>query len=446
MKHLHPAAKYKRVLSQCDYWFSVTNLISDTFLLAELALHGGWCRVSTLASFPRFKHWGTADVVAQAFEVPGAERYETRDGKVRPAKLFDGYEPSELASSEDWADRASTDNLLELHEWFGATELSGLKNMSGGATEVDPMNIDNHDSEEGIANHARTRPSSWDGSPNYAKSDRSLLVKSIQNQLCQCLENCSLPMPNPFAYADIIKVVRAREPRRAADPIHEDVAVERLPRFQHKAEIIVARTPQDVEKAVAAIRGVGELGFDVEYATLDTDLRMLPAMLQLATDSRVALIWLDKLPQRGVHELRRDRPLGALLADASVAKVGNGARADATNLEAFAANNSLSLRNVIDIGLHNSGSLSELVRNWLFKNLEKHKVKPRNGKNNRKFASKSAHWRAPKLTDTMRQYAANDALASLLVWKAMTQHKMCREIPSAPSSHSDRCFEMRRGS
>lgn len=424
MKRLHPAAKYKRVLSQCDYWFSVTNLISDPFLLAELALHGGWCRVSTLASFPRLKHWGTADVVSQAFEVPGAERYETRDGKVRPAKLFGGYKPSVLASATDWAEMASTGKLLKLNEWFSGTETSSLKNVLGGATEVDRTRID--------------------------KTDRSLLVASIQHQLGQCLEDCSLPMPNPFAYADIVDVVRAREQRRVPDAIHEDVAVERLPLFQHKAEVIVARTPQEVENAVAAVRGAGELGFDVEYATLDTDLRLLPAMLQLATDSRVALIWLDKLPEHGVQELRYDRPLGALLADATVTKVGNGARADATNLEAFAANNNLLLRSVIDLDSSNSGrnsaSLSDLVRSWLSRHLQKRKVDPRTSMRQYKVASKNAHWRAPKLSDSMRRYAANDALASLLVWKAMKRHANCLKSTSAPSALTHHGSEMRRGS
>ena len=41
MKGLHPAAKWKRVLSACDYWFSKGNLVDDAYLIQELRKNDG---------------------------------------------------------------------------------------------------------------------------------------------------------------------------------------------------------------------------------------------------------------------------------------------------------------------------------------------------------------------------------------------------------------------
>ena len=63
------------------------------------------------------------------------------------------------------------------------------------------------------------------------------------------------------------------------------------------------------------------LGLDVEFATLENDLRMLPAMLQLAWPGQVGLIWLDKLPDHGHGLLQSSASLKSILSDPSILKV-----------------------------------------------------------------------------------------------------------------------------
>jgi len=53
-KSLHPAAKWKRILSACDFWFSRNNLSTDIFLRATLQQHNGYIPISTLLTFPKF--------------------------------------------------------------------------------------------------------------------------------------------------------------------------------------------------------------------------------------------------------------------------------------------------------------------------------------------------------------------------------------------------------
>uniref|UniRef100_A0A7S4J1M4 HTH La-type RNA-binding domain-containing protein n=1 Tax=Odontella aurita TaxID=265563 RepID=A0A7S4J1M4_9STRA len=68
MKNLHPAAKMKRVISACDYWFSDGNLMGDSFLQQELRDYEGWVRLSTLLDFPKLEHWCDANIIMNALD------------------------------------------------------------------------------------------------------------------------------------------------------------------------------------------------------------------------------------------------------------------------------------------------------------------------------------------------------------------------------------------
>lgn len=545
-KNLHPAGKYKRVLSQCDYWFKASNLVNDRFLVMELAAHNGWCRLSTLSSFPRFKYWGTPNVLAEAFAAPGAERYDLDGDMVRPRVLRD-YAPSGLTLEE-----ASDDDLASLHELLGGFEddisrwkredvvdvltsddeiLAELAIQSNAWVEALPLafqdvgrreelreicddfeydlldNVDEAYCDEDIVDLGFAEFTDRFGSPearrrtiedarfwkriqgmdifnellasdpatarqcvavalrrmktnkferlaarfasHHLASNRDSVVKSIERHMYRRNSGFRIPIPtvNPFAFGEIIEHVGSRTRLRrhdkedATDVWDDDFDVslrdevddeallktarKSLPRFTHGAAIHVASSPRQVEATVAALRqSVGSdtsIGFDVEYATLETDLRMLPAMVQLATLDYVVLVWLDKLPDHGARELHPDRPLGALLADPSLVKVGNGARADAANLEAYSYG-VLRTQSVHDLAFERATSLAELVQIFLGKNLPKRKVALGRNSKAGKAASKKAHWRAAQLTTAMRRYAADDAVASLAVWRAMNQH------------------------
>jgi hypothetical protein len=189
------------------------------------------------------------------------------------------------------------------------------------------------------------------------------------------------------------------------------------------------------------------LGFDVEYATLDLDIRpTLPAMLQLAApgpSGPVGLIWLDKFPNHGKDALLKDttkdhyEPLTTLLADPTIYKVGVNSGADAVNLaswwgindreymEHFIAGiqeldhlpelDSFLEKTDDDVGyqmptIKSVNKLSDLCAVVLDRKLTKKKYKNKN-----KDAKKS-HWRAPELLDRMKSYAAEDAASAVDIW------------------------------
>ena len=88
LKGLHPAAQWKRILSSCDYWFSNTNLVDDEFLRTELKNNQGWCRIKTLLTFPKLKHWATPTLLKDAFSNAGPRyqlKYHTENSSAKHA-------------------------------------------------------------------------------------------------------------------------------------------------------------------------------------------------------------------------------------------------------------------------------------------------------------------------------------------------------------------------
>lgn len=172
----------------------------------------------------------------------------------------------------------------------------------------------------------------------------------------------------------------------------------------------------------------------MEYCTLECDLRMLPAMLMLATTSHAWLVCLDKFDDRGRSLLEDSSALSALLADADILKVGVGSSMDARKLLQWMVA-SQPIRGVVDLNDVDGAALlsagdgrggqsafqDRSLRGWcealLGRTLAKRKHK---GKKQSK-ASKRAHWRAKVLTKDMKDYAATDAAAGLAVWEALVQ-------------------------
>jgi len=187
------------------------------------------------------------------------------------------------------------------------------------------------------------------------------------------------------------------------------------------------------------------VGLDVESATLEEDLRMLPALLSICTLECTALLRLHKLPEHGRRLLHASPPLVRLLETEDVLKVGVGIHSDVSSLLSWCADSAdtrhvhFSPARVLDLnelclprewpsalahvpGYLEAGppprSLAEWTECVLQQRLPKRKFKGRKGGK----ASKKAHWRAPHLTDDMRRYAANDAAAGLAVWRVLQEH------------------------
>lgn len=63
------------------------------------------------------------------------------------------------------------------------------------------------------------------------------------------------------------------------------------------------------------------MGLDVEYATLEQDLRLLPAMMQIADDERVILMRLASMPKDGKLLFSSCPSLVRLLESTDILKV-----------------------------------------------------------------------------------------------------------------------------
>ena len=264
----------------------------------------------------------------------------------------------------------------------------------------------------------------------YMPHTRDEVVTALRTHLKNHSYRVGASIRNPFAYAQVKDAIRTTfgiDSSQADDDdgycidseAHPDdnyhiyrefILSDELPRYAWDGAIEVAQTPKEVETVVRRLRDATILGFDVLKAKLDQ--RRLPAMVQLASPDLVALVWLDKLPDHGRPALSPAEPLGQLLEDEKVTKVGTDVYSDKINLELF-ANNNLCVRSYIHLeDLHpdddgGTRTLVELTEAWLGKTLPKRKETPR------------INWRATDLTADMKSYAVNRTAATLAIFYAM---------------------------
>lgn len=158
-------------------------------------------------------------------------------------------------------------------------------------------------------------------------------------------------------------------------------------------------------------------GFDVEFCSLESDIRSLPAMVQFATETRAVLIWLDKLPMHGKLIFEEVPSFGELLGDEKILKAGCGSTKDAQRLLEWCSGEWGSgiseVKGVVELaGGPKKVGLQDLCSLVLKKSFPKRK---HTGKKQSK-ESKKAYWRAPTLTSHMRQYAVDDVAVAVSVW------------------------------
>jgi len=210
-------------------------------------------------------------------------------------------------------------------------------------------------------------------------------------------------------------------------------SVEKLDRFCNS----LVRSVKEFSAGHGADPKACAIGFDVEYCTLDLDIRdTLPAMLQLSSPAEtgpLGLIWLDKFPNHGRDMLSNDacKPLVSLLADPSILKVGVGVHGDAAHLASwwgitdrqYASHFFGGLVDLEELEDHESlhaKSLREMTELVLHRNLPKLKQKKSTWHKDRKRQGRSvptAHWRRDQLTNRMREYAAHDSASAVDIWR-----------------------------
>jgi hypothetical protein len=222
-----------------------------------------------------------------------------------------------------------------------------------------------------------------------------------------------------------------------------------LPFYKTDRPIKVVRKPTQLSETIAELLQGGNtttLGMDVEYATLETNIAgNLPAMLQLASETLIVLIWLDKFPDHGRDVVFSEnqenyKPLLDLLASTEVEKLTVGGRGDTINLAKWwgillsekisSQDEDLlidqyfgNIVNLVDAypwqswGINKTEQLS--LGNLCAFALEREMPK----KYKKKRMKKLSHWRAKELTEEMRAYAACDARCLLDIRKAMESKK-----------------------
>ena len=196
-----------------------------------------------------------------------------------------------------------------------------------------------------------------------------------------------------------------------------------LPRFTMlpSERVILAHTPSSVEKAFAALLGATSLGFDTESRPVfQAGMKGTgPHLIQLATDEAVVLFPLTGLE---LHPTLRQ-----ILEDESVAKVGFGLGGDKAKLFAkyrVRMRGGVELSGMVEaLGFRQRVGLQTAVAVVLGQYL----VKPKK--------ITTSNWGARPLTAAQIAYAANDAMASLRVYRALRPAPTAEAAFSAPPLH-----------
>ena len=213
-----------------------------------------------------------------------------------------------------------------------------------------------------------------------------------------------------------------------------------LPWFTFEGEAEVIKDIASLEKACHLMRhllppassdlaSTPALGMDVEYARLECDLRMQPALLVFSLKRRAWLIWLDKFQSHGRNLLSKSHSLASILADDTILKVGVGTQGDANELMGWSEGEVPTIRGVVDMGKFEiatvrdkplvSTSLVHMCEASLSCRLRKRKY---TGGGRGSLASKMSHSRADSLSKDMKKYAIEDAAAGLAIWYALIQY------------------------
>lgn len=158
------------------------------------------------------------------------------------------------------------------------------------------------------------------------------------------------------------------------------------------------------DEALDALMDAGEIGFDTESKPtfLKGETSTGPHLVQLASDSRVYLFQISRLPGSNV--------LKAILESPQVLKVGFGLGNDRSALQSRL---DIEIDNLLDMGevLRGPGHRGTVgakvaVAHFFAQMFQKSKK------------TSTSNWAAPNLTERQMLYAANDAHVALRIYRA----------------------------
>ena len=440
----------KRIISACDYWFSYINLQNDTFIKQTLQDYGGYIPLSTISTFPKLQHWGTDleliynaltnDVSKKKYsvisnkdlvDIGGRNRIRRmlrrRDDLTKYTDLVQKIDRiRKLQREEDGIEDTANDDSLSSPEYINARqelEKLELELVQHNTSQFDSSYEDDEELPQQISN---------DG---MSKDDDFVSFNAYEYALLRPKRIDYTRLDDDEYYIEQINNKPPKQPKK------KRIGKSTLPKYTSDRKIHVITTTKQLKTFCNTLNESGEtvLGFDVEFCTLDEDLRnSLPAMLSIASSDNVGLIWLDKFDNNGKDMLSDPEcePLLSLLADSSIQKVGVAVTADAKHLASWWGvtdasftshyfSNMVDMNHITDNDKLCNKSLQEMVAEVLQRDLPKLKEKDKQmkkemrkrGKIQAKF--KTSHWRSDELTPEMKQYAADDASSALDVWNAV---------------------------
>eukprot|EP00581_Thalassiosira_minuscula_P010493 CAMPEP_0183710686 /NCGR_PEP_ID=MMETSP0737-20130205/6357_1 /TAXON_ID=385413 /ORGANISM="Thalassiosira miniscula, Strain CCMP1093" /LENGTH=574 /DNA_ID=CAMNT_0025939011 /DNA_START=185 /DNA_END=1909 /DNA_ORIENTATION=+ len=444
MRNLHKAAKMKRILSQCDYWFSRNNLATDTFLKEELRDYAGHVPLTTIASFPKLEYWG--DDPRLIFDTLKSQAAKNRYNIIFNQGVMKAVEQNRRRRRQS---RSKTrKDLCSGSPKVADEKTIGILEKLEAANEL--LRQFGHDVED--EHHVASIRHQSDTLHMDRERDEYEPPTSIVDDESSNLE-FALVRPKKVKLheyfdknGDMINVVtnECKEGKdRPSNPVNR---YEKY--FSNREVYVVENAQQLVTFCHALVEKSGSnaaIGFDVEYCRLNEDIRgSLPAMLTLASSDPmmkgiVGLIWLDKFPNHGkdMHIDPECQELMSILSNPSISKIGVGVSRDAKHLASWWGIDSNSAKyffsgmvdmaQLEDLGEQLQGkSLQEMCQTVLARDLPK--IKERGARENRERRVRgkriaTSHWRCDTLTDTMKQYAADDASSAIDIWNKIIANK-----------------------
>lgn len=538
---LHEAAKWKRILSQCDYWFSDINLRQDDYMRGIIKKHEAWIPVRELLTFPKFHHWVTAQLIVDACQSSAAKRYKVKypskpekSDKVKqkkestklptiekelppqppesspeesfavkkPEVAVKKPEPEAPAHQENWLRRTlQSVSVFQTVTSIFTSESSPPQSTKSNVVEgdhqtahrqvetsanIDDMEESEDESDNDDDDHGTLSDEDSDdefpsdneddtvrddahcfGDVDPVEEDDTQALATEEDDLPQFVQEEKDTEKDPmkalvghrrvnleyilFLEQQINDEERLQREGKGLEDAGDgkDAPKPKKKQFRNystKREVIVAQNATQLKDLCTRLRSAAEqtskersgdskasvIGFDVEYCTLELDIRNnLPAMLQLASPNKkgpVGLVWLDKFPDHGRNMLHEQdcAPLTSLLADPAILKVGVGASKDAANLTRWWGVNdneyaSHFVTGVVDLEEDErllGKRLSDMCEEVLDRRLAKQKQSKQQKMKVKRGAKKkhTAHWRRDSLTDEMKKYAVNDVACGVDVW------------------------------
>ena len=188
-------------------------------------------------------------------------------------------------------------------------------------------------------------------------------------------------------------------------PEREEIALLEAFKGLDTPDIVVVATPQDAERAAAALLAAGVVGFDTESKPTfaKNEVNTGPHVVQFATRTKA---WLFQL-----HRTECNATLAELIASSALTKVGFGLSTDLTLIRNKLGVEPQAVRD-IDHEFRRQGYRKSVgVKTAVALVFNRRFIKSRK--------ATTSNWANKQLTEAQVRYAANDAYAAICVYDAL---------------------------